>query len=376
MNLVNENVDIDRQAFADLAKEISLKKLVDNREEHDKYPFGGLFTEAIKDAGMVGFYGVNLPADFNGVGMNTGMVAVILEKISEVDASLAGIVFVNAAVIEIIRAASEDTVDAKIFNSIASLGTVPLAFPAYINPAEIEMPRVNPAHTAVSGKLDYLVLGSIADYAVIPARLQNEKTFSYYLVDLKSDKITKSKPVVSLGLHACPAVDVTMHNVPVRLIGKAGDGDLYFKRMRESMSVCSSAISLGIMRGSFNDALKYTAERFQGGRMIIDWGQVRMMLANMSIEMKIAETCQNMAYIEIDSNVKGWEKTVEAAAIHIGELAVRATTDGVQLFGGNGYTKDYPQEKRMRDAKQAQCLLGMVLFRKIGYIGRIIEEGI
>lgn len=374
MNLVNENIDIERQAFADLAKEISLKKLVENREEHDRYPFGELFSDVIKDAGMVGFYGVNLSPEYNGVGMNTGMVAVILDKISEIDASLAGIVFVNAAALEIINAASENTGDMKIYNSIKSIGTVPIAFPAYANPAEIDMPKVNPGHTAISGKIDYLVLGSIADYAVIPARIQNEKTYSYYLVDLKSDKIVRSKPVVSLGMHACPAVDITMDNAPAKLIGTAGMGEIYFDKMRQGMSVCSSAISLGIMRGSFNDALKYTADRYQGGRQIIDWGQVRMMLANMAIELKIAESCQNMVYLELDSKSQGWEKTAKATAIHIGELAIRVTTDGVQLFGGNGYTRDYPQEKRMRDARQAQSLLGMVLFRKIDYIGRIIEE--
>jgi alkylation response protein AidB-like acyl-CoA dehydrogenase len=371
MNAINtDTMSSERQAFADLAKEIGIKKLAENREEHDKYPFGELFTDAIKDAGVVGFYGVNLPEECGGVGMNTGMVAAILEKLSEVDASLAGIIFTNAAALEILSYA-EDT---SIYQNIRSLGTTPIAFLSYAGPEEIDMPLADTNRSTVSGKIKYLVLGGIADYAVIPARETDVEHFSYYLVDMKSDKIAKSKPVVSLGMHACPAIDITLHNAPAQLIGRAGDGKAYYDRLLDNMSLCSAAISLGLMRGSLADALQYTADRYQGGRQIIDWGQMRMMLANMAIEVKIAETCLSAACQEMDCLVSGWEKTAQAAAIHIGEMAHHTCTDGVQVFGGNGYMKDYPQEKRLRDSRQAISLLGMAPLRKVNFIARIIKE--
>ena len=133
-------------------------------------------------------------------------------------------------------------------------------------------------------------------------------------------------------------------------------------------------MSVGLMKGSFKEALEYAADRYQGGRQIIDWGQVRMMLANMAILTRIGESCLAAACRELDDAAPGWEKTAVAAAIHLGELANRATTDGVQLLGGNGYMKDYGQEQRMRDARQVQSLLGSALFRKIEVIGQIIEE--
>jgi alkylation response protein AidB-like acyl-CoA dehydrogenase len=186
--------------------------------------------------------------------------------------------------------------------------------------------------------------------------------------------VQKSKPIVSLGLHACPAVNIIMEQVSAKLIGISGEGEKYFLSMRDRMSVCAAAMALGNMRGSLSDALQYTADRYQGGRQIIDWGQVRMMLANMAIETKIAEACLTMACQEMDCNVSGWEKTAQAAAIHIGEMAIRSCADGVQLFGGNGYMKDYPQEKRMRDTRQIHCLLGRSLLRKMDYIAGIIDE--
>jgi alkylation response protein AidB-like acyl-CoA dehydrogenase len=76
----------------------------------------------------------------------------------------------------------------------------------------------------------------------------------------------------------------------------------------------------------------------------------------------------------LDTGVAGWEETARAVAIHVAEMASRATVDGIQLLGGNGYMKDYGQEKRMRDANQAQCFLGMAPVRKMDLINRIIKE--
>ena len=376
MNLaITDNLATERQAFADLAKDFAAKKLMENWEEHDRYPFSELYTDAIEDAGIVGFYGVNLPCDFGGVEMNTSMIAVILERLSETDSSMAGIIFTNAAALEIINAASESGDTEGTCQEIKSIGTVPLAFQAFTSPEENSIPILNKKGDAIFfGNMKYLTLGNIADYAIVPARMKDEKAFSYYLIDLRDKGVKKSEPVVSLGLHACPSVDVTLENVPVQIIGKPDEGAVCFNTMKDRMSICIAAMSLGIMRASFKSALEYTEERYQGGRQIIDWPQVRMMLANMAVEVKIAETCFAMAMQELDMNKQGWEKTAAAAAIHLGELATRTATDGVQLFGGNGYTKDYPQEKRMRDARQAQCLLGMMPLKKINYIARIIEE--
>jgi alkylation response protein AidB-like acyl-CoA dehydrogenase len=375
MNAINTGALADeRQAFADLARDFSIKKLAEQREDHDRYPFGSLFTEAIRDAGMVGFYGINLPADCGGVGMNAVMVAAILEKLSEVDASLAGVVFTNAAALEIIRIASERTGSRGSYQEAAGFGSAPLAFQAYGSPKESEMPVIDDNGTTLTGRAPYLVLGSIAGFALIPASHSGSEGFSYFLVDLGSDRVHISGPVVSLGFHACPAVDVLLDDVPAIPVGARGAGREYFAAMRNSMSVCSAAIVLGIMRGSFQDALQYTADRFQGGRRIIDWPQVRMMLADMAINVKTAEICLATACREIDNDEQGWGMTAQAAAIHISELAGRVTNDGVQLFGGNGYTRDYPQEKRMRDARQAQCLLGMALLRKMDFIAQVMEE--
>ncbi len=369
---LNDTLCDERQAFAELARDLAAKKLVENIEENDRYPFGGLFTEAIDDAGTVGFYGVNLGAEHGGVDMNTGMIAVILEQLSRVDASLAAVVFTNAAALEIIKQASADADCSAVYGKISSLGVVPIAFQSFSGPDELEMPSVDNTGR-VTGNACYVALGNIADYAIIPAKKNGVEGFSWYLLGLK-ENISTSKPIVSLGLHACPGVDIELSGAQGLLIGREGGGREYFNGMQDGMSLCAAAMSLGIMKGSYKSALEYTADRYQGGRQIIDWTQVRMMLANMAIEAKTGEALLARACQERDNELQGWEFTARAAAIHIGELATRSASDGVQLFGGNGYMKDYPQEKRMRDARQTQGLLGMAAYKKIQYIAASLEE--
>jgi alkylation response protein AidB-like acyl-CoA dehydrogenase len=362
------------QAMSDLAKNFASKELVANREENDHYPFGELFTETIKNANDVGFYSVNLPAEHGGIGMGNSALASILEELSMADASMAAIVFTNAAAIEIINQASLDTDCKAVYKMLSANEVLPVAFSSFTGLGEMEMP-VADKNGKISGRINFLSLGGISKYAVVPAADSGHgNKISYYLLDLSEQGIEKSEPVYSLGLHTCPGIDIFLENVPAKLIGVAGEGEKYFHAMQSRLSPGAAAVSLGIMKGSFMEALQYTKDRFQGGRQIINWSEVRMILANMAVEIQAGQSALASACGKLDAEVAGWEKTARAVAIHIAEMACRATVDGVQLLGGNGYMKDYGQEKRMRDAGQAQCLLGMAPVRKMDLIDMIIKE--
>ena len=362
------------QAMSDLAKNFASKELFSKTEANDHYPFGELFTGTIKNAGEVGFYGVNLPAEHGGIGMGDSALASILEKISMADASMAGIIFTNAAAIEIINQAALDTNCDAVYQMLCADNAFPVATPSFTGIGEMEMP-VSDKKGKISGRINFLVLGGISKYAVIPAADSTQgNKISYYLLDLNEKGIEKSQPVYSLGLHACPGVDIFLEDVPATLIGKAGEGEKYFHAMQSHLSVGAAAMSLGILKGSFMEALQYTKDRFQGGRQIINWSEVRMLLANMAIEALVGQSALAAVCNDLENGTAGWEKAARAVAIHLSDMACRATVDGVQLLGGNGYMKDYGQEKRMRDAGQAHCLLGMVPVRKMDLIDMIIKE--
>ena len=139
------------------------------------------------------------------------------------------------------------------------------------------------------------------------------------------------------------------------------------------MHVAAAAMSAGIMKGSFNEALAYTKEREQGGCAIINWSEVRMILSNMAVKSNVADLCVAQACKAIEKSVKeGVERVFQGCSPFTSRMACEATTDGIQLLGGNGYMKDYGQEKRYRDAKQVQALLGIAPLKKIDFIDLMI----
>jgi alkylation response protein AidB-like acyl-CoA dehydrogenase len=376
MSAVNQIQDSteDIRAFSDTARDFAERELLDKREQNDRYPFGELFVESIKKAGDLGFYTINLPAAYGGMDVREAAIASILENLSIVDASMAAIVLTNAAALEVIRCASLEADCGAIYRRLVDADALPLAFHCYTALGEMEPPSVDAAHATISGRMSFLSLGEIARYGLIPARSPNDG-LSYYLVDLGDKGVQKSETVYSIGLHACPAIDVVFDGAAGQLVGEPDKATQYFRDMQSRLSIGAAAIALGIMKGSFYEALQYTKDRRQGGRPIIEWSEVKMLLANIAIETRIGQSCLATACREIESNRVGWETTARATAIHVAEMACRATVDGVQLLGGNGYMKDYGQEKRMRDAKQVQCLLGMAPVRKIDLIDRVIDWG-
>jgi alkylation response protein AidB-like acyl-CoA dehydrogenase len=358
-----------------LAVDFAKRELAEGREAHDSFPFGPFWSDVMERAFDVGFFGISIPEEHGGSGLGPGALAYVLEELGRTDASLAAMIFTHAAAHEIIRAASEHADCREIYRAVAAHPKKPLAFQPYATLGEAIGPtaEVISGKALLSGSATYLVLGGMAEFAVVPARDSEGDNFSYYLLSLKGAGVELLKPVVSLGLHACPAVDAVLHRAEGVLLGSRGKGPYYFRRMCPRMALPAAAMSLGIMKGSFSEALSYAKDRHQGGRQIIDWPEVRMILSGMAAQIETGHAALDRAARLLESASAGWESAAAAAALEIGEASVSVTTDGVQILGGNGYMKDYGQEKRMRDAVQARALLGMTGVRRLELIAGVIE---
>jgi alkylation response protein AidB-like acyl-CoA dehydrogenase len=364
------------RAFNDLAHSFAKKELSAHVHEHE-FPYETGIASVMETAREAGLFGINLPMEWGGTGLNASALSGILEEISAIDAGMAGLLFTHAAALEIIATAAESDKGncRSVYKTATGPDSIPLAFQSYASPEEIELPEVSGEGTLLlNGTLPFLALGGMARYAVAAGARKKDRAFSYYLVDLSEHGVTKSDPILTLGFQACQAVDIDLKDVPGLLIGSEGKGEIYFHTMLSRMSLPAAAISLGIMEGSFKEALDYAGERWQGGRNIVDWSAVRMMLAEMAMAIEVGTSCLFGIRSSWDANSTNGDRSALAAAIHLGDLACSATSEGVQLLGGNGYMKDYGQEKRMRDARQARALLGMSGLKKMKYIERIIEE--
>jgi len=317
----NFNSD-DLKPFADLAQSFAARELAGKVAEHDRYPFGGFYGDVLKKIHEVGFLNAALPVELGGAGFG-----------------------------------------------ISAL---------YANPADTDvlpMAQSNGDDYTLTGRIELLVLGNLARQAIVGARTGPGPDYSFFLVDIDGKGVEKSEPVFTLGLHACPAVDVTFQGARAQLIGEENAGPVYFEQVLPRMNAAAVAISSGILRGTYSEALAYAQRREQGGRPIVQWSEVAMMLADLSTKADVAAMCVCQSCQELEQKQSGYESRICAAALHISELACEATVDGIQILGGYGYMKDYGQEKRYRDARMVQALLGSVPMKKLAMIRRIAETG-
>jgi alkylation response protein AidB-like acyl-CoA dehydrogenase len=346
----------DLKPIADLAQSFAARELAGKTEEHDRYPFGEFY-------------------DLGGIGGDIGTLCVILQNICQVDGSPGGIIFTNALSQEIMLTARAMDLAREIFPTAASPKEFLVAFPSYTDPAQTDtLPNAvgSGKDFTLTGRLEFLVMGNLARQAIIPARTGKGPSYSFFLVDLS---VEKSDPIFTLGLHACPAVDVTFQGAKARLVGAENGGQAAFEKASLKMNVAAAAMNAGIMKGSFNEALAYSRERFQGGRAIANWSELSMVLAGMSIKADVAEMCIAQACLGLEKSGDGGGSQYISSSIHIHELACEAVNDGIQILGGYGYMKDYGQEKRFRDARMVQALLGPAPMKKLSMIRRIVETG-
>ena len=376
MNALMTNVvsEEDRQAFNDLAADFAAGGLAESVHERE-YPFvqdpaalNGTLME-------LGFLSVNMPSEYGGLGLPAETLAGMLERISMVDAGPAGTIFAHAAALELLSIASDSSDCGGLYELIEAGSGRPLAFQAFAGPAEAEMPFFSKGEGGylLHGRAGLLMSGASARYAVLPARGE-EGPISFFLADLDGEKARRSGPVLTIGMQSGMPADIEFDGAPASLIGGEGAAADMHDALCGRMSCPACGIFLGIMKGSFNAALEYCSQRYQGGRMIIGWEDVRMKLAGMGTRIALAGACLRGLKEMLSAGSAGAGNAAVAAAVHIGNMAADAASEGIQLLGGNGYMKDYGQEKRMRDAKQAQCLLGSSPLRKMAYIDAVIRE--
>ncbi len=369
-------VDEELKLLEQTARDFAAKELVDERVERDRYPFAPLFEPVLEKAYDLGFLSVTLPEEMGGSAMSVTAMVLLLKDLCAADASLGAVIFTNALAQEILRNAKGAEVLSQVLSGTGSFRSTLLAFPSYGDPGAIcnvATAKNMDGGFSLSGTVEYVVLGNVAGHALLPARTPGSDGYSFFLIDLAGDGVQVSEPVLSLGMRACPAVDISLQGAAASILGEPGSGAACFGKAAALMQLAAAGMAAGVLRGSFEEALAYAGQRRQGGREIVNWSEVRMLLASMAVKLRTSDLCLEQACRDFEEEKEGWETSATAAALYIQEAAITATTDGIQLLGGNGYMKEYHQEKRFRDAQQIQALLGLAPVKRIKFIGGIID---
>jgi alkylation response protein AidB-like acyl-CoA dehydrogenase len=213
----------------------------------------------------------------------------------------------------------------------------------------------------LNGSKNWITHGISGDVAVVLARtgeLLDSKGITTFIVEKGTPGFRSGKKENKLGMRASETAELVFEDCRIHkdnVVGSVGDGFRQAMYVLDGGRISIAALSLGIAKGAFDAALKYSKERQQFGKPISEFQAIAFKLADMATSIEAAELLTfQAAYLK--NNGKKCTKESAFAKYYASEVAVKVSTEAVQIFGGYGYTKDFPVEKFYRDSKL--CTIG------------------
>ncbi|HOO89253.1 MAG TPA: acyl-CoA dehydrogenase family protein [Syntrophales bacterium] len=371
----------EQQMVKDMVARFVNEEIKPKAEEFDrthKHP-----NEVIRQLGEMGLMGVSVPTEYGGAGMDNVTYAIALMEISRGCASCGVITSVNNSLYgHPVKTFGTDEQKKKFLAPVAG-GEVEGCYAlteadAGCDAASLRCKaELKGDKYIVNGVKKFITNGNVARYCVLAATEDVSKGYKGILnliVDLENTPGFSVGTIEDkMGILASGTAELVFEDaeVPVEnLLGKPGEG---FHQMMEGLNAGRIGIgcqACGIGRAVLEDSLEYAKERVQFGKPITSFQAIQWKLADMATELDAAEMLLLKA-AWLEDNGYNFEKESAMAKMYASDVAMRAAVEGVQIFGGYGYCKDYPAERHMRDAKICQIYEGtnevqrMVIARKL-----------
>ena len=234
-------------------------------------------------------------------------------------------------------------------------------------------------HWVLNGTKNWITHGISGNVAVVLARTGDPRTknnSTAFIVERGTPGFMAGKKENKLGMRASETAELVFDNCRIsdaQRMGPVGDGFHQAMKVLDGGRISIAALSLGIAKGAYEASLKYSKERQQFDQPISGFQAIAFKLADMAVQIEASEL---LIYQAADKKNRGEKMTKESAfaKYYASEACVRISTDAVQIFGGYGYTKDFPVEKYYRDSKLCTIGEGTSEIQKI-VISREIIKG-
>jgi alkylation response protein AidB-like acyl-CoA dehydrogenase len=346
------------QDFA--AREI--KPFMMDWDENQTFP-----VELFHKLGEMGFMGVLVPEEYGGSGLDYHDYIRIIEEISKVDSSIGlSVAAHNSLCTGHILAFGNAAQKKRWLPKLASgewIGAWGLTEHNTGSDAG------NMATTAIKDGDDYVLNGSknfithgkSGNIMVVLARTGekgDKRGVSAFVVERGTAGFSAGKKENKLGMRASETAEVIFDNCRIpatNLLGEIGEGFIQALKVLDGGRISIGALSLGIAKGAYEAALKYSKEREQFGKPISKFQAISFKLADMATEIEASELLLHKAAF-LKNEGRNLTKLGAMAKMYASEVCVRVSDDAVQIHGGYGYTKDFPVEKFYRDSKL--CTIG------------------
>lgn len=357
----------EQKMIKDLARKISVEKILPVRQELDeKGEFPWEIMRILAESDLCGLY---IPEEYGGFGGGALEFCLAVEEISKVCGGV-GVTFAASALgcFPILIYGTDEQKKKYIpdLSSGKKLGAFGLTEAnAGSDAAGIETTaKKDGDHYILNGTKQWITNGGEAETYVVIAMTDKKKGArgaSAFIVEKGTPGFTFGKKENKMGIRCSATRELVFQDCKIpkeNLLGREGMGFIVAMRTLDSTRPGIGAQAVGIAQGALDEALKYSKERVQFGKSISSIQAVQHMLADMATQTEAARALVYSVARAIDSGQKDVSKDSAICKLFASDVAMKVTTDAVQILGGYGYMKEYPVEKMMRDAKITQIYEG------------------
>jgi alkylation response protein AidB-like acyl-CoA dehydrogenase len=338
-----------------------------------------------KKLGEMGFMGVLVPHELGGSGLGYHEYITIIEEISKVDPSIGlSVAAHNSLCTNHILAFGNEEQKKKWIPKLAT-GEHIGAWGLTEHNTGSDAGGMNTTavkdgdHWVVNGAKNFITHGISGDIAVVIVRTGNKgdsKGMTAFVFEKGMPGFTSGRKENKLGMRASETAELIFDNCRIpdaNRLGEVGDGFVQSMKVLDGGRISIGALSLGIAKGAYEAALKYSKERHQFGKPISSFQAIAFKLADMATEIEASELLLHKAAF-LKNNDRNMTTLGAMSKMYSSEVCVRVSNEAVQIHGGYGYTKDYPVEKFYRDSKLCTIGEGTTEIQKL-VISRNILKG-
>ncbi|MEU6854647.1 acyl-CoA dehydrogenase family protein [Actinacidiphila alni] len=330
----------------------------------------GRFPQEARDALEANdLHAVHVPEAYDGAGADALSTVIVIEEVARVCASSSLIPAVNKLGSLPVQLSGSEELKAKYLGALArkeGMFSYCLSEPeAGSDAAGMKTRAVRDGDSYVlNGVKRWITNAGVSDFYTVMAVTDPDKRskgISAFVVEKDDEGLSFGAPEKKLGIKGSPTREVYFDNVRIpadRLIGAEGTGFATAMKTLDHTRVTIAAQALGIAQGALDYAKGYVAERKQFGKAIAEFQGIQFMLADMAMKLEAARQLTYAAAAKSERTDSDLTFFGAAAKCYASDVAMDITTDAVQLLGGYGYTRDYPVERMMRDAKITQIYEG------------------
>ncbi|MFC4498390.1 MULTISPECIES: acyl-CoA dehydrogenase [Streptomyces] len=360
---LSEEHDMLRDAIRSLA-EAKIAPYAAAVDEEARFPQEALDALVASD-----LHAVHVPESYGGAGADALATVIVIEEVARACVSSSLIPAVNKlGSLPVILAGSED-LKKKYLAPLAkgdAMFSYCLSEPdAGSDAAGMKTKAVRDGdHWILNGVKRWITNAGVSEYYTVMAvtdPTKRSKGISAFVVEKSDPGVSFGAPEKKLGIKGSPTREVYFDNVRIpadRMIGEEGTGFATAMATLDHTRITIAAQALGVAQGAFDYAKGYVKERKQFGKAIADFQGIQFMLADMAMKIEAARALTYQAAAASERGDKNLTFQGAAAKCFASDVAMEVTTDAVQLLGGYGYTRDYPVERMMRDAKITQIYEG------------------